>query len=785
MHPTVPCSRATALALPLLLAATSLATAQRPTWGSRNVAPPARQQHATAFDGARGSTLVFGGLDQNGNPLQDTWDWDGRAWVHHLPTNSPPARFGHAMAFDPQRGRTVLFGGLPATTATTPLLDTWEWDGGDWIQNQAPISLTGRYGHAMVWFGGTNPELLLHGGRGSTTGSPSQETWAYNGYQWALRAQNGPSGYANSALAYVPALQRAVFVGSSNLGQANQWTWNGSGWSQVSPSGNVPIVQYGHSLCFDAARNRLVLAGGQNGAFGSDFTYFGNLTSGTQISWTASYNQNAQSQFVPESRTYGALAYDSVRQRAVFCGGQSLLSNQILDSLHELPQGAAWTTNAPITTSPSPRLYTNMAYDQTHGQSVLFGGWNNGVMGDTWTFDGSTWTNRGTSPFVAPRRSTALAHLPTTGITLLFGGTNHTGAYYDDTQRWDGNSWSPQGLSVQPSPRSDHKMVYDTARNRIVLFGGYGPNGSLGDTWEYDPTNATSPWAQIATTGAPPSRHAHGMAYEARRQRTVVFGGSDQNGLFLDDTWIYRGSSQGWTQLNTVYTPAKRWNPVMDYDAGRGMVVVGGGYGYPQCGNYCATHLDDLWELHDYYWVARTYGPWPILSNWITTTRPAPREGAAMVYDTRLQQHVQFGGADASGFHPETSILRAVVDASNSGQIGGGLSIRSAEYPVSGGTVAFQLPNAANVGWFTIKLEPVPDPTLGWQGALGVVCAHTAWFYGQNPISLMVLGNPGELRFGLPLGLAGLSMTVQGMALDPNGTCLQVSQPLNVTVQGQ
>ena len=44
----------------------------------------------------------------------------------------PNARFGSAMAFDEARGRTVLFGGLLADR--TPLDDTWEWDGTDWVQ---------------------------------------------------------------------------------------------------------------------------------------------------------------------------------------------------------------------------------------------------------------------------------------------------------------------------------------------------------------------------------------------------------------------------------------------------------------------------------------------------------------------------------------------------------------------------------------------------------------------------------------------------------------------------
>src|SRR5438105_2716674 len=52
-------------------------------------------------------------------------------------------------------------------------------------------------------------------------------------------------------------------------------------------------------------------------------------------------------------------------------------------------------------TSPSARYRMGMAYDQARGEVVLFGG--NGAtgdVGDTWTWDGTTWTQQhpATSP---------------------------------------------------------------------------------------------------------------------------------------------------------------------------------------------------------------------------------------------------------------------------------------------------------------------------------------------------------------------------------------------------
>jgi hypothetical protein len=71
--------------------------------------------------------------------------------------------------------------------------------------------------------------------------------------------------------------------------------------------------------------------------------------------------------------------------------------------------GATWTStdpesgwvNASPATSPSPRSGFALAYDGSTGQVVLFGGDLLGstaaageVLGDTWTWDGSTWTEQ-------------------------------------------------------------------------------------------------------------------------------------------------------------------------------------------------------------------------------------------------------------------------------------------------------------------------------------------------------------------------------------------------------
>ena len=54
-----------------------------------------------------------------------------------------------------------------------------------------------------------------------------------------------------------------------------------------------------------------------------------------------------------------------------------------------------WIQESPAT-SPSARSDHAMAYDAGHGQTVLFGGGDStgDFLGDTWVWDGTTWTQK-------------------------------------------------------------------------------------------------------------------------------------------------------------------------------------------------------------------------------------------------------------------------------------------------------------------------------------------------------------------------------------------------------
>ncbi|MBK8100679.1 MAG: hypothetical protein IPK26_26625 [Planctomycetes bacterium] len=777
---------------PLLL--TASAVAQSLTWSSPNDAPSARQAHAMAYDAGRGRTVLFGGATGATFGLDDTWELDRRGWIRTSPTTVPPGRVGHGMAWDPRRGVAVMFGGFTHQQGNANALDdTWEWTGRDWRQVQVAMPTLGNV--SMCW-SGIEQEVLVFGGRYGCKDfcAPSSDTYSFNGTRWLWRTQAGPGPRENCGMVWVPPVQRVLLVGGltgtpPTTATQETWAWNGSAWSQATNSGTVPGSTHAASLTWDGGRNRLVLIGGNSGAFGQEFTWLGNVVNSATVQWTVQSNLDPTTQIVtPEPRHLGAAVFDDARQRTVFFGGRSLASSTVLGSLHELPTTGSWTTRAPVATRPPARIYTEMAYDQGRGLFVLAGGWNGAPMADTWTFDGVTWTSYPTHTHLAARRHQAMFYCETTGEVVLFGGGNGGSgnfSVFGDLHRWHGNGWTSTGASGPwPADRSGHDMVWDRARGVAVMFGGWNGFGNLGDTWEWNPAGTIAgTWVQTSSAVAPPARNSHKMAYDVRNQRTVLFGGSDPNGQFLGDTWTYTGGPLGWTQQAPPTSPPRRWNHVMDYDPARQVVVLTGGYGNPQCGNFCASHLHDVWEYDGVSWRPRT-GPNALFAEPVAGVTPRGREGAAFGYDTRRQTFVQFGGGPGplTSHDDETWQLHSVVDRYAPGQSAGAFQIRCTKVPVAGRDIAFTFPSASGFAWVAIHLGVSPYRTHVVDPP--VICGSQGWFYGLQPIVAQIGGNPGNLQFGLPAWTLGMGLGIQALTFDAPGQCFLVSDALALTVQG-
>jgi hypothetical protein len=151
----------------------------------------------------------------------------------------------------------------------------------------------------------------------------------------------------------------------------------------------------------------------------------------------------------------------------------------------------------------------------------------------TWTWDGSSWTDR--HPLRSPpmRGNAAFAFGAKSGV-LLFGGQRGEAGTLNDTWVWDGSNWSQLHPATSPAG-GPAIMAHEEARHDVVMIEEDGTWTWTGADWVKQHP-ATSPTFELFRAIADDT--AHGQA--------VVFGGkSPQTNLGTNETWIWNGAS--WT----------------------------------------------------------------------------------------------------------------------------------------------------------------------------------------------------------------------------------------------
>jgi hypothetical protein len=163
----------------------------------------------------------------------------------------------------------------------------------------------------------------------------------------------------------------------------------------------------------------------------------------------------------------------------------------------------SWSNVTPTSgTSPTPRIGAAMVYDPATKDVVLFGGYDgSSVLGDTWVWNGSTWSKLTPSAAPSARESAAMVFDQASGQLLLFGGivpvANAPSTFFNDTWVWTGATWQQLQPASSPPARGFASIAYDATSKNVVLFGGASQGSYLGDTWTWD----GSTWAEASQTG--------------------------------------------------------------------------------------------------------------------------------------------------------------------------------------------------------------------------------------------------------------------------------------------
>lgn len=193
-----------------------------------------------------------------------------------------------------------------------------------------------------------------------------------------------------------------------------------------------------------------------------------------------------------------------------------------------------------------------------------------------------------------PSAGHALVYHDSLGLVLLLnaglGSMDDSSRATEPTRIWGWQSgrWSVLDSSGPPV-RNLAGVAYDSRRNRLVMHGGSSARGAtLGETWEW----GDGRWVLRSGSGPGPRDHT-AMAYDPVRGRTVLFGGQVRMDSFPADTWEWDGT--GWSMTATSGPPPRVHHGVQ-FDSVAGKVVVFGGY-QPN-----VRDLGDLWAWDGSTW---------------------------------------------------------------------------------------------------------------------------------------------------------------------------------------
>jgi N-acetylneuraminic acid mutarotase len=295
------------------------------------------------------------------------------------------------------------------------------------------------------------------------------------------------------------------------------------------------------------------------------------------------------------------MIYDPAGQRVILFGGEGAADSSAAESGVDLddtwsydPATERWIELHPAGEIPSARGLLSMVYDPAGERIILFGGGTAGMnFNDTWAYDPSTntWTELEPTGAVPQERCLhAMVYDEADKKVILFGGFGET--YLGDTWSYDpaANLWTElKPAGEVPAPRGFHSMVYDPSGGKVILFGGGDGNGHFGDTWIYDP--AANLWTEMTPAGESPApRSGQSMFFDPDSGQALLVGGGTEL-VGYNDTWAYDPAGNSWTRLDpTGELPPEGGLQVMAFDPAARVAILFGG----RC---LDAYLDDTWTL--------------------------------------------------------------------------------------------------------------------------------------------------------------------------------------------
>jgi len=478
-----------------------------------------------------------------------------------------PNPYNDAMCYDPVSKRCILFGDVGTWTYDTAA-DTWE-------KMSPTVEPPFRGAHGLV-FDTANGVAILFGG--TWKGKTRNDTWVYDlkTNTWTemkpavVPPWKSPAIYAT--FVYDPARNVAITAWADTWrGRCETWAYRYKrrpGEPDLHrPSGKTETTP--RILSLTVASEPEVPPVRKEPAD----------VKSLRGTWTRLNPDDPPK--APTRRWLSGAVYDSVNDRVLSFGGGTSNYSARPGSVVDLfdPAAKTWTRDhdprarGRRAAPPVQLTYARLAFDTRKGVMIYAALGGHPDLRQTWAYDAKTraWSrlNPKTQPDLV--ENCAAVYHEAARLTIAFGGTYENGG--PATWAFDSatNEWRDLKPAHSPSVRIWHAMAYDAKRQVVVLFGGWSGTDDLADTWEFDVK--ANDWRRVACAQSPPSRCGHGMTYDAKAGRVLLFGGNrgalrDRTeaermfrrssywyGRNLNDTWAYDPAARTWRPVETDARP--------------------------------------------------------------------------------------------------------------------------------------------------------------------------------------------------------------------------------------
>jgi hypothetical protein len=322
---------------------------------------------------------------------------------------------------------------------------------------------------------------------GGDTGVPKQcnpapvqtgETWTYDmacGQFTKVDASGAPGPRARGAAIYDPEGDRMiVFGGRYRAASSGAYTvydeaWAldlaALSWQKLVTTGATPPGRTSTSAVYAPATKEMIVFGGNTSTDGAAFAPLADVWA-LSIA-TGAWRQIQTSGAAPKARLFHAAALDETGNRMYVYGGgdANAFTGSFFGDLWslDLASGTWREESAGASGAPNARIQSTMVFDAQGGRLLLFGGHDDGAIGnnnDTWAFDlgAKTW-----SAIVPPE--TLKTNPPSFCVFPPNFTTPNTSA---------------------PDRRSSHMAVLGAATRSWRIFGGATDCGLIDDVWSFD-----------------------------------------------------------------------------------------------------------------------------------------------------------------------------------------------------------------------------------------------------------------------------------------------------------